>query len=247
CELQRAVGAGDRIDDVGVEEAHIVVHFAEGREEVIAESEVERELRGDLPVVLNVGRDGTVTRAILLHQVLGKAASIDLADEEAGVGETGVWDGGKGAIEARRFGHCVSESQKTGSTCKGCDVIEHPGDLAADRKRVLADVPLHVVEQRVIFGYGDVGLRTAPVGGSCRACEGNDREAGGCLPRGKTGDTQVRRGKGGCDVGIEGGTVVPRVAVLELVNDFGREDMRLFDNTYRSFWSEGLTVVVRDR
>ena len=50
-------------------------------------------------------------------------ASIDLADEEAGVGEAGVWDGGKGAVEARRFGHCVSKGQEAGAAGKGCDVV----------------------------------------------------------------------------------------------------------------------------
>src|SRR5258705_12284982 len=119
CELECAVEAGDWVGQIGVEEAHIVMHFAEGREEVVAEAKIERELRADLPVVLNVGRDGTVTRAILLHHVLGKTASIDLADEEAGVGETGVRGSGKAAVQTRRFVACGADVQKVESALKG--------------------------------------------------------------------------------------------------------------------------------
>ena len=91
--LQRAVDAGNRVRQIGVEEAHVVVRFAKRWEEVLAKAEIQGQLLGDLPVVLNVGRDGTEARPILLHEILGEASLVVLTDQEAGVGEAGVSGG----------------------------------------------------------------------------------------------------------------------------------------------------------
>src|SRR5262249_14502606 len=59
--LQRSVNTGNRVRQCGDKEAHIVVHFAKRREVVVAKAKIERQLRRDLPIVLDVRRDGTET------------------------------------------------------------------------------------------------------------------------------------------------------------------------------------------
>ena len=46
-ELQRAIDSGDGIGEVGIEEASGVVDFRQRREEVIAKTEIEGQLRSD--------------------------------------------------------------------------------------------------------------------------------------------------------------------------------------------------------
>ena len=100
--------------------------FAERREEVVAETEIEGQLLGDLPVVLNVGRDRTESRAILLHDILREAALVDLTDEEAGIGEAGVRGSGDASvgrwIEGCRLSDGGGDGKRTGATGVGCDL-----------------------------------------------------------------------------------------------------------------------------
>jgi len=55
CELQGAAQACDWVGEIGVEKAPHVIYFRDAGEVVIAKAEVESELRGQLPVVLNIG------------------------------------------------------------------------------------------------------------------------------------------------------------------------------------------------
>ena len=47
-------------------------------------------------------------------------------------------------------------------------------------------------------------------------------------------------------VGIEGRSVITRISPLDLVDDIGREDMRLFNGPDRGLGCVGLAVVVGD-
>src|ERR1700722_17287563 len=71
-ELQYSIDSGNRVHQIGIEEAHVVMRFAERREEVVANAKIQGQLFVKLPIVLNVGRDGTETRPELLHEVLSK-------------------------------------------------------------------------------------------------------------------------------------------------------------------------------
>src|ERR1039458_3576431 len=73
CVGQRAVEASNRVGQGGIEEALRVVHFGDSWIEVIAQAKVDGELAGHLPVVLNVGRDGTEARTEFLLQILREA------------------------------------------------------------------------------------------------------------------------------------------------------------------------------
>src|SRR5271168_3475491 len=78
--LQRAIDSSNRIWQIGVEKAHVIVGFSKGWEKVVAKANVQSQLLSDLPVVLNVGRDRPEARTIFLHYVLSKAAFVDLSD-----------------------------------------------------------------------------------------------------------------------------------------------------------------------
>jgi hypothetical protein len=136
------------------------VHLGEGREVVVAETDIEGELRGDLPVVLNVGGDGTEASAELLLEVRGEAGFVDLADEEAGVGEAGVRGGGilrrcvAGWRDGRGLGDVGGEGERGGSSGGVDDVVKEPGGLSADGEGVLAYDPLDVIDERVVLSQG---------------------------------------------------------------------------------------------
>ena len=55
---------------------------------ILTQAQVDGQLVGDLPVVLRIGRNGAEAGSELLLQVLSEAALVDLADEEAGVGQS---------------------------------------------------------------------------------------------------------------------------------------------------------------
>src|SRR6202008_2660531 len=98
---------------------------------------------------------------------------------------------------------------------------------------MFAHIPLNVVDQGVVFSDSDVGLRAAPVRrGRCTG-KGNGGEATCGLTSGEASDSQRGRSIGWREVGIEGGTVVTGVSILELVDDLRREDMGLFDDANR--------------
>src|ERR1700733_15029276 len=80
CIFQGPVPPGYRVRQVRIEVAHVVVHLAKRREKVVAETQIKSKARGEFPVVLNIGRDGAKTSAVLGNQVLRKASFVDLAD-----------------------------------------------------------------------------------------------------------------------------------------------------------------------
>src|ERR1035437_10693315 len=95
-EVQGAIDAGYRVGKIGIKEAGVVLDFLDAGEIIQAQAEVKSQLGADLPVVLNIGRDSAEARSVARMQgIIRKAALVDLADEEAGVGHTGA---GRGCI-----------------------------------------------------------------------------------------------------------------------------------------------------
>ena len=178
CELQGAAQACDWVCEIGVEKAPHVIYFRDAGEVVIAKAEIESELRGQLPVVLNIGRDGAETRAVLrMQRIIREAALVDLADQEAGVGITSARCGGIGAgRDARGLGDGVGEGNGSCSARGADGVVQQPCNLPAKGEGVLADGPLHVIEHRVVFGEGHVCGCAAPVCRGIRPGEGHDWE-----------------------------------------------------------------------
>ena len=82
-----------------------------------------------------------------------------------------------------------------------------------------ANVPLQVVEQRVVLCEGDVSDLTGPVGRRVGTGKGDDRESSGTLSARQPRYALGRRGIGGCLVGLERRTVVASVSKLELIDE----------------------------
>src|SRR5580704_4094739 len=112
---------------------------------------------------------------------------------------------------------------------------------------MLADVPLHVVEQRVVFRKGNIGNLATPVCRRVGAGKGDDWKSSCSLSGRQPRYTLGRCSVSGCLVGLESRPVIAGVSPLELVDDMRREDVGLLDDTYRCLWCEDLAVVVRNR
>src|SRR5208283_4693571 len=77
--LQRATNPSDWIHKPRAEETLGAMHFRDAGEKVVAQADVEGQLRIHLPVVLDVRRYGTETRTKLLFEILREASLVDFA------------------------------------------------------------------------------------------------------------------------------------------------------------------------
>ncbi len=177
-ELEGSIEAGHRVGKIGVEEAREVMHFGCGREEIVAQAQVESQVRRHLPVVLDIGRNGAEARAVLrMDGIVREAALVDLAEHEAGVGQTGAGQCCIGAFcNARGLRYGGGEGNG-GSSARGANrVVLHPCNLPTEGERVLAYGPLQVIESREVCPQGHIGSCAAPIRWNIRACEGHDWE-----------------------------------------------------------------------
>ena len=81
---------------------------------VVGEAEIQGQLFGHLPIVLNIGRDRTEARPILLHEILSETSLVILANQETGVGETCIRDSREGSFaKPCRLGNGAGDGERT--------------------------------------------------------------------------------------------------------------------------------------